>query len=324
MSGRNPKALGIWGKDGMRAIAAESYWRGAIKWNEDAKQAGERRRVFCASLADVFESPDTMPTESVKPVRAARLRLFGLIQATPYLDWLLLTKRPELIMPLIEQAALDDRPGDTCEMLNGWLQGGAPENVWLGTSVEDQRAADERIWRLIQCPAAIRFLSIEPMLGPVKIRLSDFGYWRCPECRVARDFDNASPYTFRKRYDVDDEVICHGQLKDGAPCDYIGRMDFHRHLHWVIVIVGGESGPGARPMHPDWARSIRDQCTTAAVSFFFKQWGEWEPCRMARIEDNDHYRELDHMTAVHRVGKKVAGRLLDDRTWDEVPRKDDQ
>lgn len=150
MSGRNPKTLGVWGPRGLRAPAAESYWRQPLKWHRDAIAAGVRRRVFCASLADVFEGDDTMPAESRAVVHAARNRLWSLIDSTPGLDWLLLTKRPENIARMLPP---------------GWLTSPRP-NVWLGTSVEDEPRA-ERIDHLRIVPAAIRFLSLEPLLGPL-------------------------------------------------------------------------------------------------------------------------------------------------------------
>lgn len=258
LSKRNPAVLGVWGANGTRAMAAESYWRQPVAWNREAKTSGERRRVFCASLADVFEDrPDLVDPRS---------RLMGLIVDTPNLDWLLLTKRPENVMRLI--------PGQH------W-----PPNVWLGTSVEDQRRADERIPQLVQTPAAVRFLSVEPMLAAI-----DIARWfvkgHCPEHHFPGGF-------------------CHG------PCASDQRVD------WVIC--GGESGAGARPMRPHWARSLRDQCVAAGVPFFFKQWGEWGPydrgscCGSTLATPNS----LD--TPLGKFGKKVSGRLLDGRTWDQFP-----
>jgi protein gp37 len=135
-------------------------------------------------------------------------------------------------------------------------------HVWLGISCEDQATADERIPLLLQTPAAVRWVSAEPLLGPIDLRYSAF---------------------------------------NGA--DSLGSMEG---IHWVVV--GGESGPKARPMHPDWARSLLHQCTVARVPFFFKQWGEW------RYEGGE-----DHHRYLHRVGKRAAGRLLDGRSWDEYP-----
>lgn len=133
MSKRNPSVLGVWGPRGRRVVAAESYWRQPLAWNCDAEQAGERRRVFCASLADVFEGPETMPAESWPVVEAARARLWRLIEVTPWLDWLLLTKRP------VNAAQNSYVP------ITWWERW--PDNVWIGTSVENQAAADERIRR---------------------------------------------------------------------------------------------------------------------------------------------------------------------------------
>jgi len=153
-------------------------------------------------------------------------------------------------------------------------------NVWLGTSVENQEQADKRIPHLLQVPAAVRFLSIEPLLGAIE--LSD----------VTRRADAV-------------QVLGKPALQG---------------IDWIIV--GGESGPGARPMHPDWARSLRDQCTAAGVPFFFKQWGEWLPhCQSqyvgSHFSERGHKFDVDHLAT--RVGKQAAGRLLDGREWNEMP-----
>lgn len=160
-----------WGPKGPRRMMSESYWQQPVKWN---KQAGERferigdsmfaaramveeqarrPRVFCASMADVFEGATTMPAESWLDVEKARARLFMLIGATPNLDWLLLTKRPENVKRYVPPH---------------W-DNGFPDNVWVGTSVEDQEQAEERIPHLAQIPAKVRFLSCEPLLGHVSI-----------------------------------------------------------------------------------------------------------------------------------------------------------
>lgn len=154
MSHRNPKTLGEWGPNGVRVIAAESYWRLPLKWNKQAAKAGERHRVFCASLADVFEDrPELID---------ARKRLFRLIHATAHLDWLLLTKRPENIAKHQELFADEIDTYEAEAFSKVWMR-----RVWLGVSVENQAAADERIPLLLQCPAAVRFLSVEPLLGRV-------------------------------------------------------------------------------------------------------------------------------------------------------------
>jgi protein gp37 len=177
--------------------------------------------------------------------------------------------------------------------------------VWLGVSVEDQKRADERIPHLLATPAAVRFLSVEPLLGPVDLKP-----------RPRRDMC----------------LRC-----GGGPDDRHEDHVYQTHgLDWVIV--GGESGPGARPMHPAWVRSIRDQCVAAGVPFFFKQWGSWAPTLVAdeSARKNDvRYGEFHDRHAsswvesclceegtepLYHIGKKAAGRLLDGRTWDEMPR----
>lgn len=246
-----------WG--GPRRRTSAEYWKQPLKWDRAAARQGERRRVFCSSLADVFDNQ----------VDASwRTDLWNLIAATPHLDWLLLTKRPQNIKKMLPENWGDGYP-----------------NVWLGTTVENQAEADRRIPHLLAVQARVRFLSCEPLLGPVNLRnafiVGPEGGW-----------------------------------------EWWGA---ERHmLHWAIV--GGESGPGARPMHPDWARSLRDQCAAAGVAFHFKQWGEWIP--IARVGEGGKSiaeRLVDHhvwndTTVSRRVGKSAAGRLLDGVQHDGWPR----
>jgi protein gp37 len=258
----------VWGpaKTTNRRMMSENYWKQPARWNKAAEAAGTRPRVFCASMADVFEEH--------AEVEEARERLRELIDDTPNLDWLLLTKRPENVMFMV---------GDWA-----YTHVGIPRNVWIGTSVEDQKRADERIPHLLKIPAKVRFLSCEPLLGPV-------------------DLGNVRGYP---RWLVMDK------------------------LHWVIV--GGESGPGARPMSADWARSLRDQCNAAGVAFHFKQWGEWLHFRRGPQEGphgyfagdgrtisveelTSHPHEVTVVDGIIRLGKHNAGRLLDGRTWDQFP-----
>lgn len=259
-----------WGVDGTRVRTSDAYWRQPLKWNREAWKIG-RRRVFCASLADVFEDrPELSPW---------RTDLFALINATPHLDWLLLTKRPENVIEMVVWEA----PG--CKL---------PDNAWIGVSVENQEQADKRIPLLLTIPARVRFLSMEPLLGPVDLAEQGHGWLFVDE------------------------------LANGKRTG----------IHWVIV--GGESGPHARPMHPDWARAIRDQCQAAGVLFFFKQWGEHIPrgqqmadgmeslmyaagCEMFGDSVPKRSIQWDTNNWAYRVGKKDAGRLLDGREWSEFP-----
>lgn len=256
---RGGTAAGVtWG--GQRRRTGEATWRQPLKWNTQAQREGRRFRVFCASLADVFDNqvPDDW-----------RADLFRLILDTPHLDWLLLTKRI----------------GNVSKMLTAdqWEHLG---NVWLGATVVNQAEAKRDVPKLLAVPARVRFLSIEPMLGPI-----DLGFLH--PCDHAR-----------------------------RSCEDIGCW---RALSWVIC--GGESGPSARPMHPDWARSLRDQCAAAGVPFLFKQHGEWIGVPdLRRLPGGgmpgfgafDHCK-LDMAHDAVRVGKKAAGRTLDGVTHDGFP-----
>jgi len=274
-----------------RKRTSAANWREPLKWEKQHAaffaEHGRRQRVFCASLADVFDNQ--VPAEW-------RADLFELIEKTPHLNWLLLTKRIGNAAGM--QPAL-------------WTRGyGIPPHVWLGATIANQEEADRDIPKLLATPAAVRFLSMEPLLGPVTLRRE----WLSPGPAV----NLAQPW---------------------APPDYsLVRV------HWVIT--GGESGPGARPSHPDWFRSLRDQCQAAGVPYLHKQNGEWlhalqftddllaktpafsnkwpnalwdedAGCWEFGLSDEDCNGGGVWMC---RVGKKAAGRLLDGRTWDGFPK----
>jgi protein gp37 len=203
----------VWGPDAPRERTTDANWRKPLAWDREAREADERVRVFCASLADVFEDR--------RDLDAWRLDLWKLIASTTNTDGLLLTKRPEQ-MTMLSAPSWRDR----------W-----PENAWAGTTTENQKWFDKRLGHLLAVPAKIRFLSIEPIVGPI---------------------------------------------------DLAGRLDG---IHWVIV--GAESGHGARAMDHDWVRSIRDQTKAAGAAFFYKQ----------DIVD----------------GKKVELPEIDGRSWGEIP-----
>ena len=231
----------LWGGDAPRRFFGENHWREPIRWNAEANRLGVRARVFCASMADVFE-PRT-------DLDRWRDKLWDLIEKTPQLDWLLLTKRPGHIKHVYPWA---NTPR---------------ENVWLGTTAENQRWADRRIERLLSVDANVRFLSCEPLLSSI-----DLTSW----------------------------------LKK-------------QEISWVIA--GGESGGAARPTHPNWIRSLRDQCESYGVPFHFKQWGHWSP--EAQGEPSKKMVELlDEGGKAERLSwrpKKFSGRILDGQTWDGYP-----
>lgn len=249
-------------------------------------------------------------------------RCFAIMSLTPQHTHQVLTKRPERMreyMALGRQGRVNDT-----HILNGgspiWFRLderklAGPQwplpNVWLGVSVEDQQRADERIPLLLQTPAAVRFLSVEPLLGPVDLSK----YLACPGCGGSGVV-------------IEHHDFCSEELS----CACCGERPIS------LVIVGGESGHGARPMHPDWARSIRDQCQASGAAFFFKQWGEWAPGNDGAGGDlyaRDRTRLKSGMfdycgrwndggpnpfrQTMDRVGKKAAGRMLDGREWSEFP-----
>ena len=232
------------------------------------------RRVFVCSMADLFH-PD-VPTSFID-------RVLQVIEACPLHTFIILTKRPENLEAKL-YGVTDDNP---CREL---ASGDYLPNLWLGVSVENQARADERIPLLLRVPAAVHWVSIEPMLGPVDLT---------------------------------------GMLGDGK-------------LSWCVV--GGETGPGARPMHPDWVRSVRDQCCATGTAFFFKSWGEWAEvngprCRAVnltaaatgfwiepdgKVVARDARSNRCHSTygtpVMARIGKRRAGYLLDGQEWRQYPR----
>lgn len=283
---RDAKRYGhqVWRRKGDRRMLSDQNWLRPLKWNRDAERTGVRARVFCASMADVFEDHPQL----VEP----RGRLWPLIEQTPWLDWQLLTKRIENVDGMVP-----------------WGQEW-PSNVWLGTSVEDQRRAEERVPVLVRLPARVRFLSCEPLLGPVRLAAD----WLAPKV-IARWAPGHTP-------DAADTAAL-AAITRAAVRHFARQRSTPAPAFVDWVVCGGESGPRARPMHPDWARSLRDQCQAAGVPYFFKQWGEHAPrCRLALC---GHRCSCNGSNPSHgepemaRVGKKAAGRELDGRTWDQYP-----
>jgi protein gp37 len=289
-----------WGPGAQRRRTSEANWRKPLTWNANHEafftERGHRQRVFCSSLSDVFDN-------AVDP--QWRTDMMEVIAATPQLDWMLLTKRIGNAHRMLDEAV----PG-------GWT---AWPNVWLGSTIVNQEEADRDIPKLLTVPAAKRFLSMEPLLGSVEI-------WRY-----------ATPHCERHPGKLDQDgkcTVCEGRgiwLSD-EPLTEAQKAPVRPGLDWVIV--GGESGPYARPMHPDWARSLRDQCSAAGVPFLFKQWGEWCPESVYGTEKaaktaqylsyNGEIRPAafgarNGATTIQRVGKHAAGRMLDGQIWDGIP-----
>ena len=210
----------------------DKHWSEPVKWDRDAQQAGVRRRVFCASMADVFDDhPDTAPL---------RARLFALIRSTPHLDWQLLTKRPENILHMLPDDWDDGYP-----------------NVWLGTSVENDVAGEKRVPLLLQVPAKVRFLSCEPLLEDVSLTWDML--YRPQQCSAG------CGCMFPREADPLD-CACDGECTQDGPF-----IDRRPDLHWVII--GGESGHGARRLDPAWVDRLIAQCDEYGIPAFMKQTG---------------------------------------------------
>ena len=218
-----------WGKGKPRRRTSAATWRNPMKWQREADSirrannfiTAERPRVF-PSLCDWLD--DEVPVEWLAD-------FLKLIHDTPDLDWLLLTKRPELFDRRLQDAINQCERMSQLEIrLRLWAHGGEPpRNVWIGVSVEDQKRADERIPELLEIPTAVRFLSVEPLLGPIDL----------------------------------------GQAAQARPPEF----GIYSHGWWDWVIIGGESGPGARPCNVEWIRDLVRQCKVAEVPCFVKQLG---------------------------------------------------
>ncbi|TGE35910.1 phage Gp37/Gp68 family protein [Desulfosporosinus fructosivorans] len=267
------------------------------------------RRIFVNSMSDLFH--EDVPDEFIDEV-------FAVMSDAGQHTFIILTKRPDRMKRYLSP----DNPRYTASKVFRLTKEPSGKfdcdlhwpliNVWLGVSVENQEAADERIPLLLQTPAEVRFISAEPLLS--EINISRYLKW----------------------------PICKHWGQDGNPRDY-GKYHWEKQAlvgeGWTgldLVITGGESGPKARPMHPDWVRSLRDQCQTAGTKFFFKQWGEWiklpfkalggsgaigcwSPGRSFSSGEACNESVYPGTINMKRVGKKVAGRLIDGRTWDELP-----
>lgn len=261
----------LWGpkKTSERRFFEDHHWNEPLTWNRKAEKAGERRRVFLGSMMDIFED--------FPGLNEQRERVYKLIESTPWLDWMLLTKRIENGFHMFPER---------------WLFN-LPRNVWMGITAGTQKSFDES-WPILQSlthayPFQVIYISAEPLLEKV-------------DYSEAFDDDN-----------IGDEDASY----------------FLRPVDWIIA--GGESGAKARPCHPDWVRSIREQCKETETKFMFKQWGEWLPrsqvdstmqgdLAMANVFGKDfQYHHWQDGSDSIRVGKEKAGRKIDDRTWEEIP-----
>ena len=253
------------------------------------------RRIFVDSMSDLFHAD--VPNDYL-------VRVFAAMAAAPQHQFQVLTKRPQRMHRFVTEAAnnleairvqMNELEFDLMRPLTETVPQWPLPNVWLGTSVENQAAAYRIDW-LVKTPAAVRFLSCEPLLGPVDLAPYLCQHWSHNGCADAEGFWECMQCGQRHR-DVPDErgSITVLELLPGTPrSEYRVRREMvsrGRTIDWVIA--GGESGPDFRPLDLDWARGLRDQCVAAGVPYFHKQNGG--------------------RTA------KAGGRELDGRTWDEMP-----
>jgi protein gp37 len=280
---RRLRSAGI--KQYQDVVDREGNWTGKTAFNQTALEELLHRRqpavIGLGFMGDVFH--ESVPDEWLD-------RMFAVMALCPQHRFIMLTKRAQRMKVYVGNVA-SNRLSDWADLLTGPAAITAYAkalgtyrwplpNLILGVSCEDQERADEQIPDLLATPAAMRFVSLEPLLGEVCLR----------------DY-------------LSDPEPCDGcggtHMLSSEQCDREPDMPMQfRGLDWVII--GGESGPGARPMHREWVRSIRDQCVAAGVPFLFKQWGEWMPVNL-------------HGISHQRVGKKGAGRMLDGKLWDQRP-----
>lgn len=279
---KRQQAMGNY-RDGFKVTLRPERLDQPLRWRKP-------RRIFVVSMGDLFH--EDVPFEFIAAV-------FGVMAAAPRHTFQVLSKRADRMLAFFRwvkvQAGIVDPLGGTAEteacVIQAQYKTGICSdklwsdratwplpNVWLGVTAEDQASADERIPLLLQCPAAVRWVSVEPMVGAISFR---WPKWHLLE----------------------------GNDHDGL-----------RMLDWIVC--GGESGPGARPVHPDWVRSIRDQCAEASVPFLWKQWGEWAPdclCQTKRPCRTVKRPGAGLPGVMFRCGKKAAGRELDGVIHDGYP-----
>jgi protein gp37 len=347
--GNQPRYAGT-----TRKVNGNVVWTGKLAQAPESTLLEPLKRkkptmYFVNSMGDLFH--EDVPDEWIDKV-------FAVMALAPQHTFQVLTKRAKRMLRYFDPApeklhtrwllaARDMLGSDAKGVINGlWPL----PNVWLGVSTERQQEADERIPELLKTPAAVRFISAEPLLGPI-----DLTSWIMDGCEQCDDGAmGAEPHCHRD--DIPRAEQCPEKFavfsetegpvdEDGAPA-WI-RTDRVK-LDWVIV--GGESGREARAMHPAWARSLRDQCAAAGVRYFFKQWGEhlpWSQFNGAALEDDPEQTRfatyewedgrwnnvgrpmwcdsvddnIDDENCVARVGKKKAGRLLDGKLHDEMPQR---
>jgi protein gp37 len=271
-------------RNGFRVTCHTKCLEEPLRWRKP-------RRILVCSMADLFhdEVPDEFIDRVWNTMDYCRPQHAAFVQY-PYHTFLVLTKRPKRACEFVQRWAEKKLYGDYVKSC---------PHIHIGFSASTQADLDAGSEYLLRTPAAVRFLSLEPLVGPIEYEFGPIGAETCHR----------------------------GDAHRNGMCECISGVD------WVIV--GGESGPGARPMAPDWVRSIRDDCVAAGVPFFFKAWGEWKPGnsmfpdgrRVPPSRIHDWHPLFDGVRSERFsvcIGKKRAGRELDGRTWEELPATGDQ
>jgi protein gp37 len=313
-----------WHADGERRILAYAWdWMAPIEWNRAAGEANERRRLMVTcDLFEEFTGYMELQNGDIAGIEVAgggmmkadmddaRMRIYSMIEATPNLDWLIISESPSKIDNIVRRCRLPEL-----------------RNLLLGVLIRTQAEADERIPHLLRVPAAVRFALCEPREEIDLLIDGECSSWACKECGSRN---------------VDTEV-CVGQGDTGTyscrDCGHLGNgddPDWKSDLN--LLVCRGETGPDARPMHPNWVRGLRDQAAGAGVPFTFEGWGEWLPVREIERLYKKAKSQLDqpnidrwgqdfepthsveiHGRVMYRVGSAHSGRVLDGKTHDGLP-----
>lgn len=300
------------------------------RWNGDQVLGSERAfrrpfeqftptRWFVNSMSDLFLNDAELNREAAR-------RLWEIAKETPQHIYMVLTKYPKNMQCIVND--LTD-------------EFGLAKNIWLGVSAENQEWFDKRAPVLIDTPAAIRFVSLGPLLGPIDVSLWLPEYDDDDEYNM-QSYEWWKDILFIKNACLENDVYCTETIAHHTWNQYSKLMS----ANWMsfpeketeqfvvekvknrrfldLVIVEGESGPGARPMHPNWANSLLEQCTSARIPFHFKQWGEWRDAySVGSVRKGTKKVRMDDGLLMYRVGKKKAGRILSGMTWDEMPIDED-
>jgi protein gp37 len=275
------------------------------------------QKIFLGSMTDIFHID--VPFDFLD-------MLFYVMAMTPQHTYQVLTKRAKRMRDYLKAEIRIEQINSMAKYVPlGEIKSWPLPNVWVGTSIEDQKAAEERIPALLETPSTVRFLSCEPLLGPVDlVRCFEPNEGDWDEVNYLDDDNEPEEFVEECEAELDwvnygNDLVVNPEYREWEQWRKRSARIFAmgRQLDWVIC--GGESGPGARPMHPDWARAIQYHCQWAKVPFFFKQWGEWSPDKSEEVDVENRTYADTHGQVFYKLGKKAAGCLLDGKEYKEFP-----